>query len=355
MIKRKLSIRKITIYLILPLLILFFLLLWFYFFMLSPVSKKSEEVLFEVKSGETYSSISDKLKENNLIRSTLFFKLYIKLNNIDYLEAGKYKLNKNMNIADIVKMFHEGSSYNPDAINVTIPEGKNISEIAEIISKKTLVDKNIYLTAWNSNTFIDNVIDKYWFITEDIKNKDIRYGLEGYFFPSTYELLNKDVSAEYIAYKFLDQMETVLNKYKEKIENSDYSVHEILTLASIVEYEAKFDEDRPIIAGVFYNRLDADWKLQSDVTVWYAIGEKKLSYTYDDLNTDSPYNTYYYAGLPVGPVNNPSEASLNGVLNPVESDYYYFIADICSEDNKTYYAKSYSEHIKNVEKYLTCD
>ncbi len=358
MTKTKLNIKKVMIYIILPVIILILLSIGLFFFMISPVGKDNTEITLEVKSGETYSSIATILKNNNLIKSDTFFKLYIKLNNISHLEAGHYKLNKTMNIIEIVKILSKGESFNPDAINLTIPEGRQIERIASYVSEITGKPKEAYLNTWNSDGFINNVIKKYWFITDEVKNTSIRYALEGYFFPSTYELLNKNVSAESIAYRLLDQMEKVLNKYKEEIESSEYTVHEILTLASIVEYEALLDVDRPIIAGVFYNRLNDGWKLQSCATACYAANIDNCVPNKVPTNYNSPYNTYYYTGLPVGPGNSPSEKSIIAVLNPTTTDYYYFMSDVCidgfGEDNKVYYSKTIQEHNNYVKKYLTC-
>ena len=196
------------------------------------------------------------------------------------------------------------------------------------------------------------MIDKYWFLTDVIKKEGIRYSLEGYFFPDTYSIL-KESKIEDITYKMLDKMDEVLSKYKEEISNSKFNVHEILTLASIVEHEAILDSDRPMIAGVFINRLDKSMKLQSCATVGYAINEWKLSYNYKDLQTDSPYNTYFYAGLPIGPGNMPGELSIKAVLRPTKHDYYYFLANVNDKDSKkTYYSKTYLEHSQKCVKYL---
>lgn len=322
--------------------------------MLSPTGKANEEIEFEVESGESFNTIIEDLKEEDLIKSEFFFKIFLKIKNPSNLDAGIYKLNKGMNAGDLVNTLSKRNTFNKDAINITIPEGKHISDIAEILGESTNTTKEMYLDAWKNSEFLDTLINKYWFITDEIKNDKIRYPLEGYFFPSTYELLNKDVTPEYVAYKLLDQMEVVLNKYKEKIEESNYTVHELLTLASMVEYEAVLDEDRALISGVFYNRLNNDMKLESCATVGYAIDEWKLSYTNADLKVDSPYNTYVYGGLPVGPANMPSEKSIIAAINPEGSEYYYFLGDVCSEDGKTYYSKTLSEHEEKVSQYLTC-
>ena len=327
----------------------------FFNYQISPISKDDTEIVFEVPKGSTFSSISSKLKEAGLIRSSSFYKLYIKLFRPSTLEAGKYKLNKTMSMHEIVKTLEEGSKYNPDAVMLTIPEGKNMKEIASIVSENTNISSTSFLEVVNDSSFLDEVIENYWFVTDDVKNQNIRYALEGYLFPSTYELQNKDVDAKYIILKMLDQMEKVLNPYKEKITSSKYSVHELLTMASIVEYEAILDEDRALVASVFYNRLDSNMKLQSCATLGYAIGEFKLTYTYQDMQTDSLYNTYYYSGLPVGPGCMPSLESIDAAINPATSDYYYFMANVCDPTSqKTYFAKTYAEHQANVKKYLTC-
>lgn len=326
-----------------------------YNIMLSPVSKNSELKEIVIESGASSSDIAKILKDNNLIKSELGFLIYIKLTNKDNLKASKYEFSEDMGVKKIVSMLTLGNKYNPDLVKVTIPEGKHISEIASIYSEHTNNSKDYLLDSWNDLDFVKEVINKYWFVTDDVLDEDIRYSLEGYFFPATYEFINKDVKASDIAYEMLDKTDEVLSKYKDKLDASKYNVHEILTLASIVEYEAILDEDRPKIAGVFYNRLDDNKLLQSCATVGYAIDEWKLSYNSDDLDTDSKYNTYYYKGLPIGPGNSPSEKSIEAVLNPESHNYYYFLANVCDpESNETYYSKTLDEHNAKKRKYLTC-
>lgn len=326
------------------------------FFMLSPTGKEEEKVKFEVKPGSTYYSLVTELKEENLIRSEIFFKLYLKIISPKNLDAGIVELNRGMSAGKIINSLSKRNMYNPDAVTITIPEGKQISKIAEIVASKTNTSKEEYLNYWNSKEFVEQAKNKYWFITDIVKKEGIRYPLEGYFFPSTYELQDKDVTPEYVAYKLLDQMEIVLNNYKKEIEKSKYSIHEILTLSSIVEYEGILDDDRALIAGVFYNRLEDGLKLQSCATLGYAIDEWKLIYTLKDMAVNNPYNTYYYAGFPPGPGNSPSEASIKATLYPQANDYYYFMADVChdgyGEDDKTYFSKTLGEHESYARKYL---
>lgn len=316
----------------------------------SSVSKDSFEVKITIPKESTYLSISNLLKENNLIRSESFYKIYIKIFKPNNLKAGIYTLNRNMNVKEIVDTL-EGN-VKSEEITITIPEGKHIEEVAEIISSKINMSKEDILSYWQNEEVLNSLIDKYWFLTDVIKKEGIRYSLEGYFFPDTYSIL-KESKIEDITYKMLDKMDEVLSKYKEEISNSKFNVHEILTLASIVEHEAILDSDRPMIAGVFINRLDKNMKLQSCATVGYAINEWKLSYNYKDLQTDSPYNTYFYAGLPIGSGNMPGELSIKAVLRPTKHDYYYFLANVNDKDSKkTYYSKTYLEHSQKCVKYL---
>lgn len=316
----------------------------------SSVSKDSFEVKITIPKESTYLSISNLLKENNLIRSESFYKIYIKIFKPNNLKAGIYTLNQNMNVKEIVDTL-EGN-VKSEEITITIPEGKHIEEVAEIISSKINMSKEDILLYWQNEEVLNSLIDKYWFLTDVIKKEGIRYSLEGYFFPDTYSIL-KESKIEDITYKMLDKMDEVLSKYKEEISNSKFNVHEILTLASIVEHEAILDSDRPMIAGVFINRLDKSMKLQSCATVGYAINEWKLSYNYKDLQTDSPYNTYFYEGLPIGPGNMPGELSIEAVLRPTKHDYYYFLANVNDKDSKkTYYSKTYLEHRQKCVKYL---
>lgn len=318
---------------------------------ISPVTKEDIPVTIEVTENSTYLSLASLLKENGLIRSQSFYKIYIKIFKPNHLQAGTYTLNKNMGVKKIIDLL-EGNNATFNTVSFVIPEGKHIEDVAAILSEKTKYSKEDWMKLWDSKEFVNRMVDKYWFIKEEVLNTNLRHALEGYFFPATYDILTT-YTMEEITYKMLDTMGEILTKYKDTIENSQYTIHEILTLASVVEYEAILDVDRPKIARVFYNRLNSNMMLQSCATVGYAIDEWKLSYTNKDLQTDSPYNTYKYFGLPVGPGGLPGEASIKAVLYPDNNEYYYFLANVYDENDKqTYYAKNYSEHQQNCWKYL---
>jgi len=322
-----------------------------YKYSISPVSKESKEIVFVVPEDATYLGIGSKLKESGLIRSINFYKVYIKIFSPNNLQAGTYELNQNMSLEQIIDKF-EKNEVVQESLTFVVPEGKHLKQVASIISTSTGLDENKLLEYWQDEEVIDSLIEKYWFLTNDIKENGIRYSLEGYLFPDTYQVTVNPTNRE-VTYKMLDRMDEILSKYKNEINSSKYSVHEILTLASIVEHEAVLSEDRPIIAKVFLNRLDKGMLLQSCATIGYAIDEWKIRYDGKDLAVDSPYNTYMYSGLPIGPGGLAGEASIKAVLYPDDNNYLYFLANVYSNtDNKTYYSKTYSEHQQKCLKYL---
>ena len=317
-------------------------------FLFSAPQSKSEVIEFTIEEGQTVYQVGDKLKQEGIIRSEFAYKVYVKLNNVNSYKAGVYKLDKSYPLKDIVSLL-TGDYYKEEGVSITFKEGRNIRQIAKDISDNTNISEGDFLSVMEDDNYINELINKYWFLTDDIKNDDIFYPLEGYSFPETYNF-NKNVTAKEIIETMLDQEDEVLSKYKSKIDSSSYSVHEIVTLASLVEQEGIYDDDRKMIAGVFYNRLNAGMSLGSDVTTYYAakvdLGERDL--TSSEINTYNPYNTRgpgMNGKLPVGPISNFSETSLSAVLSPTDSDYYYFVAD---KSGKTHFTRTYEEHQKLV-------
>ena len=319
-----------------------------YTLLFSKVSSSNEDIQVEIALGTGPSAIGDILKENNVIKSALGFKIYIKLNDINTFQAGTYKLRQNMSLKEITESLQNGVVFDPEQMNFTYLEGKHIRWLAKEIATKTNNTEDDVYKLLQDEVYINSLIDKYWFITDEIKNKNIYYSLEGYLFPDTYALNNKDVTVEEIFEKMLDKMETVLEEYKEKIEDSNLSVHEILALASIVEMESVNTEDREDVASVVYNRLDRGMAIQSDVTTYYAfkidMGERDLYQR--ELDTYNPYNTRgprMEGKLPVGPISSVSESSIEAAVNPSKTDYLFFVAD---KNGKVYFTKTTSEHDK---------
>lgn len=341
--------KKISIILSILIIIGSVLLLLIYKIGISSVSSNSEVKEFIVEKGSTYVSISSGLKKQNLIKSELMYKIFIKLNKPSNLEAGKYNLSENMNVRELVKVLSSGSNSKADTVKITFKEGKNMRYIANLISQNTNNTEEDVFNKLKDKDYINSLIEKYWFLTDDIKKEEIYYPLEGYLFPDTYEFL-KDSSVEDIFKIMLDQMENKLKDLKEEIEKSKYSIHELITLASIVELEGSSSNDRAKVSGVFYNRLNNGWTLGSDVTTYYA--EKKDDWsglTYSQLNKCNAYNTRgtCVKGLPIGPICNPGIESIKATINPEITNNYYFVAD-CS--GKTYLNKTESGHNSTIKK-----
>ena len=318
---------------------------------MSPVSKESIPVEVEITADDTYMGLAAMLKEKDLIKSDLIYKVYVKISKPSNLQVGKYTLDKNMGVEGIINALEQGNTYNPDSITITFNEGINMRAVANIIANNTNNTEDDVYNKLKDTDYLDKLIKKYWFIDNEVKNNKIYYSLEGYLFPDTYEYENKDVTVEEIFEKMLDRTGEVLLPYKELISNSNYSLHELLTLASIVELEGAKSNDRASVAGVFYNRLDDGWTLGSDVTTYYA--EKMDDWTNglkeSQLDACNAYNTRgtCFIGLPVGPISNPSLDSFNAVMHPDMTDNYYFVAD-CS--GKTYLNKTESGHFQTINK-----
>ncbi len=305
------------------------------------VSNNSELVEFEVKAGQTFSGIGSELKKQNLIKSEFFYKLYIKLYKVDGLEAGKYLLSENMDVKKIVETLSDGSTYNPDTITITFREGLSMKQIAEIIENNTVNKEEEVLKRAKDTKYIDSLIKKYWFLNDNIK-KDTYYPIEGYLFPDTYQFVNEKVTIEEIFTKMLDQMEKKLESIRKEIENNDYSLHEIITLASMIQSEGNNVDDFEKMASVFLTRLKKNMKLQSCASAYYGdhkiMGREELG---NSFQKENDYNTYVVDGIPAGPISNPGMEAIHSVLYPANSDYLYFASD---KNMKVYFSKTLKEH-----------
>ena len=296
------------------------------------------------------------LEEAGLIRSTTFFKIYLKLFNIDGkdLKAGTYNFNKEMDLKEIIEELKKGSSYNPDEISITFQEGITMRQIASIIAKNTNNKEEDVFNLLKDTEYLKTLINDYWFVTDAILDSKIYYPLEGYLFPDTYRFNNKDVTVKEIFDKLLKEMDTKLSPYKEKIESSKYKIHEILTLASLAEKEVRDKEDyRMKVASVFINRLERGMSLGSDVTTRYSlkIDDAKRVLKKSEYAAVNAYNTRSstMAGkLPAGPISTVSESSIIAVLDAPKTDYIYFIANIQTGET-FFYNNSREFEIKKAE------
>ncbi|RKD34605.1 endolytic transglycosylase MltG [Thermohalobacter berrensis] len=288
-----------------------------------------------IPKGSTTNDIANLLNENKLISSKLIFKILAKKEGKDgKLKAGKYSLNSGMSMTEILYKIAKGDT-DKETVTFTIPEGYELKEIADRLANLGLVNRKVFLDLTSK---VSNFSNEYEFLKKIPQN----ISLEGYLFPDTYEVF-KDSKEEEIIKKMLDRFDEVYQTLiKKEIKKSTLSLHEIITLASIIEREGKLDSERKLISAVFYNRLNKGWYLQSCATVQYVLGERKQNLTYDDLKIDSKYNTYLYNGLPPGPIASPGSMSIEAALKPAEVDYLFFVSN---GDGSHTFTKSLKEHI----------
>ncbi|MFV0382254.1 MAG: endolytic transglycosylase MltG [Breznakia sp.] len=319
---------------------------------LRAIDKRSEEIVyFSIIENDTVDSVSNRLQEQGIIKDANMLKLYVKLHGYDHLKVGAYELQKDWSAKKIIQYLNDGGNVLNDQVLLTFREGIWAKEIAQLINENTNVSADTLLALWNDETFLKQLIEKYEFLDKSILNSEYPVKLEGYLFPETY-FFKKETTAEEVSYVFLNQFQKEYEKIKKDIEESGYSLHEIMTLASIVQFESASVEDMQKIAGVFYNRLAINQKLESSVTVCYALYDyTSWEECEKDVTIDSPYNTYMYEGLPIGPILNPGKDAIESTLYPDENEYYYFLADVYG-DGTVYYSKTYDEHLKKQKKYL---
>lgn len=340
---------KIILVLVAILLIGIATLLGTYCYFKSPVSNDKKEVSIVIENGSTISDIAALLKKEGLIKNENFFKLYVKLKKVSNVYAAKYYFSPSMNLDEIINTLNEGG-YNENEISITFKEGINMRGIAKLIKENTSNSEDDVYKKLKDEKYLNSIIEKYWFLTDDIKNSKIYYSLEGYLFPDTYRFNSKDVTVEEIFNKMLDQMEKELNKYKKQIENSKYSVHELITLASITQSEGYNEDDFKNIASVFYNRLKTGMALGSCVTSYYGVKKDMTDELLQkDIDASNPYNTRGNnpVSFPVGPISMPGAKALDATLDPIETSYYFFVSD---KNSKLYFTKTLNEHERMITK-----
>ena len=320
---------------------------------LRPVSEVSENILFTVNAGETAKTAAQHLEEAGLIRDAGYSYLYAKRNGLTDLKAGDYLIDRSWDTDQIFTVLNDPRAAITDDAVVTIIEGDWVKHIAQKIAAATDVSEDELMELWNDKSYVKSLMADYPFLTEEMFDDSVRILMEGYLAPNTY-LFFRSTSADEVTRKILDESLNVYRSLEKEIKKSDLSVHEIYTLASIVQYESGKPDDMKKIAGVFFNRMKTGMPLQSSVTVCYAIDiNKGDDWQACEMNPtfDSPYNTYMYGGLPPGPIENPGRDAIEAVLDPDQHDYYFFMADVYG-DGKVYYAKTLEEHEANVRKYL---
>ena len=283
------------------------------------------KILFSIEKGETARSIASRLQKQGLLRSPVAFFMLARFGKLDnQLQAGDFRLSPSMNLFEVAESLTHGTQ----DIWLVIPEGWRNEEIALKITQEMSIPEAEFL----------------------------KYSRQGYMFPDTY-LLPSEADASVIAKAFLDNFEKkVTPDIIQKAQDKGLSLDEVITIASMVEREAKFDQDRPLVASVILNRLKIGMKLDIDATVQYALGYQsdqkswwKKNLTYEDLQIDSPFNTYKFSAFPPSPICNPGLATIMAVIQAPDSEYLYYLSE---PDGTTHFSANYEEHNSNIEKYL---
>lgn len=295
----------------------------------------------EIPEGTPVSTMGDILEEQGLIRSSSAFSLLVRVQGAAAnLQAGVHDLSPSMTMPEIVAALQEGAE-EAGLLKVTVNEGLTVDQIAEVVADSTSYSAEDFLNLMTNQEFLAQLVQQYPILTDSYNNPNVRYVLEGYLFPATYDVAQGE-TLESLVTQMVDKTNEVLSKYQADIDASSYSLQDIMSIASLVEKEGQTTEDRKLIAGVFYNRLEQGMPIQSDISVLYALGTHKEMVTYDDLEVDSPYNLYTNAGLPPGPMNSPSEDAIAAALEPTDNDYLYFYANL--KTGEVFYTDNYEQH-----------
>ena len=297
------------------------------------------EILIEIPMGSTTGDIGVILESNGVIKNANMFKLYSRLNGFDntYV-AGAYTLSPSMTTEDICKIISSGET---TSLKFTVPEGYTIYDIADAMSDYSQLDGDNFLRLVKEGDY-----SEYEFLKGAVSGE---HRLEGYLFPDTY-LLSPGGNEEDLIKSMLDRFQVEYDAIKSDVEKKKMSLNQILTVASIIEKETMHLEDKPLVSSVIYNRLDIGMKLQMDTTIIYAMRENKVDLTYDDMEYDSPYNTYIVDGLPIGPICCPGRDSIDAAINPAKTDYFYFVLTD-QGDGTIAYSHSHEEFLKDKEAY----
>ncbi|EIF40589.1 endolytic transglycosylase MltG [Streptococcus sp. SK140] len=332
---------------------------------LQPVDANSKQyVTVQIPEGANLQQIGDTLENSGLVKHGFIFSLYAKYKDYNDLKSGYYNLQKSMSTDDIIKELQKGGTPQPQEValaNLTIPEGYTLDQIAQTVGQlqgdfKEPLTADAFLAKVQDETFISQLVAKYPTLLESLPTKEsgVRYRLEGYLFPATYAI-KESTTIESLIDEMVAAMDKNLSAHYTAIKEKNLTVNELLTIASLVEKEGLKTDDRKLIAGVFYNRLNLGMPLQSNIAILYAEGKlgQNISLADDaaiDTTINSPYNVYTNLGLMPGPVDSPSLDAIEASINQTKSDYLYFVANV--QDGKVYFATTREEHDRNVAEHV---
>lgn len=301
----------------------------------TPLKIKDEEII-EVAEGDSFYGVLNKLSEEDKIKNEFLVKLYLKIRGIKpEVLAGTYKLDKSMTLDEIITLLSNDSTIGK--IYITIPEGYTIDDIATELEENNIC---------SSEDFI-NSVKNYDLPTYVSNNPNKRYNLEGFLFPDTYSF-NENENADFVVKTMINRFEEVWQELVQSLNLSiaNDEIEKIVNVASIIEKEAVVDSERSLISSVIYNRIAIEMPLQIDATVIYSYGYHIEKMYEKHLEIDSPYNTYMYYGLPIGPISNPGRASLMAALKPEKTDYLYYLLE---SEYTHYFTDNYDDFLRRKE------
>ena len=312
---------------------------------------QTELVAFEIEQGASVKEVSKALEKEGIIRNSKLFNFYLKFKNVSGFKSGLYHVSKSMTLDEIIaELSGQGKDKDQNATKVLIREGEQLTEIAKEVEKSTKYSAEDFMAKVQDEDFLRYLVQKFpKLLTQSYNGYQVKYVLEGYLFPATYDM-NDSKTLQMLITEMVAKTDEVMSKYYDKILASDYTLQEIMAMASLIEKEGTKLEDRKKISSVFHNRIKENMKLQTDVSVQYALGEHKEALSLEDLEVDSPYNLYQNYGVGPGPYNSPSEDAIVAAIEPEKTDYLYFLADIHTKE--IYYAKTYEEHLELKAKYI---
>ena len=302
----------------------------------SAVENDDKRINIKIAEGMTTGEIADKLKDKNVISSSLKFRLISRLRGYDgNLRPGTYTFYEEMDDEEVFVKLLSGEKH---LVRFTIPEGFGVKEIAERLSTLEVADKDDFLKAAEN-------FSPYAYMR---KRTNVRYAAEGFLFPETYTVESDTPIDEILKLMAGEFDNRITPAMRERAQELGLSIYDLTTLASLVEREVRYPEDRPIVAQVFFKRLQLNMPLQTDASLQYLMDAPKEDVSIKDTEIDSPYNTYQHAGLPPGPVANAGMEAIEAVLNPADTDYLYFVAD---RQGHNHYSSTYDEHMELVNQY----
>ena len=313
--------------------------LWYRSVAATPINLSGEETtIFQVESGQTLIDVAGALEREEIIDKASNLLWLNRIQGLGAIQAATYQFEAGMSLQDLYEAVVYGTHLSPEK-QATLIEGYTLEQIAQVLFGKTIIaSDDAFVVA--ASTGIDRFQEAYP-ILEDIPDGQ---GLEGYLFPDTYRFFDDSTIDEIILRMLANFDDKLDNQMRQAIVDSGRTVHDVLTLASIVEREVRSPDEMRTVAGIFQNRLDIGMALQADSTVNFITKSGRARSTTEDLEIDSLYNTYRYPGLPPGPISNPGLNALQAAIFPEETDYLYFLTD---EAGKVYYAETFEEHQSN--------